>query len=129
MIAVGDVRKAWESNPVQYENIFAQNGQISQEIRQSIENGKIEEIGLLMNENHALLQKIDVSSPELDRLVTAAMSAGALGAKLSGGGRGGNMIALATPENAARVADALIASGAPRTIINEVTPFNAATFR
>jgi len=129
MIAVGDVRKAWESNPVQYENIFAQIGQISQEIRQSIENGKIEEIGLLMNENHTLLQKIDVSSPELDRLVTAAMSAGALGAKLSGGGRGGNMIALATPENAARVADALIASGATRTIITEVTPCNAATFR
>jgi mevalonate kinase len=128
-LAVRDVRKAWESDPVQYENIFAQIGQISQEIRQSIENGKIEEIGLLMNENHTLLQKIDVSSPELDRLVTAAMSAGALGAKLSGGGRGGNMIALATPENAARVADALITSGATRTIINEVTPFNTATLR
>jgi mevalonate kinase len=128
-LAVRDVRKAWESNPAQYENIFAQIGQISQEIRQSIENGKIEKIGLLLNENHALLQKIDVSSPELDRLVAAATSAGALGAKLSGGGRGGNMLALATPENAARVADALITSGATRTIINEVAQFNATTIR
>ena len=47
-----------------------------------------------MDENHALLQEIGVSCPELDALVAAARAAGALGAKLSGGGRGGNMIAL-----------------------------------
>ena len=49
-----------------------------------------------MDENHALLQEIGVSCPELDALVAAARAAGALGAKLSGGGRGGNMIALVT---------------------------------
>ena len=47
-----------------------------------------------MDENHRLLQEIGVSCPELDALVAAARAAGALGAKLSGGGRGGNMIAL-----------------------------------
>jgi mevalonate kinase len=47
-----------------------------------------------MNENHKLLQQIEVSSRELDFLVSIARDAGALGAKLTGGGLGGNMLAL-----------------------------------
>jgi len=47
-----------------------------------------------MNENHKLLQQIEVSSKELDFLVSIARDQGALGAKLTGGGLGGNMIAL-----------------------------------
>jgi mevalonate kinase len=61
-----------------------------------------------------LLQKITVSSPELDKLVDAAMTAGALGAKLSGGGRGGNMIALVDDESADAVIEALKLAGAVR---------------
>ena len=70
-----------------------------------------------MDENHALLQEIGVSCPELDALVAAARAAGALGAKLSGGGRGGNMIALVTEATASQVADALRAAGAVRVIV------------
>jgi len=70
-----------------------------------------------MDKNHDLLRRIDVSSPELDSLVVAARTAGALGAKLSGGGRGGNMIALAAPETSQSVADALKGYGASRVII------------
>jgi mevalonate kinase len=72
------------------------------------------------------LQRIEVSSPELERLVEAARAAGALGAKLSGGGKGGNMIALVAPpmyssaESAPLVAQALREAGAARTIITEV---------
>ena len=69
-------------------------------------------LGALMDENHSLLQEMTVSSPELDELVETARNAGALGAKLSGGGRGGNMIALAEPEMAERVALALKEAGA-----------------
>ena len=47
-----------------------------------------------MNENHKLLQQIEVSTRELDFLVNVAKEHGALGAKLTGGGLGGNMIAL-----------------------------------
>ena len=47
-----------------------------------------------MNENHKLLQQIEVSSKELDFLVNVARDHGAFGAKLTGGGLGGNMIAL-----------------------------------
>ena len=51
-----------------------------------------------MNENHALLQEIEVSSKELDLLVDIARKEGAIGAKLTGGGGGGCMAAL-TPTN------------------------------
>jgi mevalonate kinase len=61
-----------------------------------------------------------VSSTELDTLVEAARSAGAIGAKLSGAGRGGSMIAL-VPEGATNaVTTALGAAGAVRTIVTEV---------
>jgi mevalonate kinase len=56
----------------------------------------------------------------LDKLVSAARNAGALGAKLSGSGRGGNMIALVAQAKAESVAGALISAGAKRAIITEI---------
>jgi mevalonate kinase len=73
-----------------------------------------------MLENHTLLQAMGVSSPELDHLVDVSVAAGALGAKLSGGGKGGNMIALTNRENAGQVAEALLAGGAAQTYLTEV---------
>jgi mevalonate kinase len=75
-----------------------------------------------MDRNHALLQELTVSSPELDGLVQAARDAGALGAKMSGGGRGGNMIALVPVGLSLQVAKALRSAGAIRTIITTVEP-------
>jgi mevalonate kinase len=77
-------------------------------------------LGALMDENHAYLQEMTVSSSELDRLVSAARRAGALGAKMSGGGRGGNMIALVEEGTASRVAQALMTADAKQTIITQV---------
>ena len=77
-------------------------------------------LGGLMNQYHERLQEMTVSSPELDLLVEAARKAGAAGAKLSGGGRGGNMIALVERENADDVSSALISAGAKNTIITQV---------
>ena len=62
-------------------------------------SGNHSQLGVLMTENHKLLRDLTVSSPLLDNLVDSAIQAGALGAKLSGGGRGGNMIALVTEES------------------------------
>ena len=73
-----------------------------------------------MDENHECLVRMTVSSPALDRLVAAARRGGALGAKLSGGGRGGNMIALVTPETEAAVMEALLAAGAVRVFTSDV---------
>jgi mevalonate kinase len=118
--SVGDVRKLWEADKTRWEKIFDEVGEIAQKARQSIESGEGMGLGGLMDANHALLQELTVSSPELDRLVLAARSAGAVGAKLSGGGRGGNMIALVAPEQARRVSAGLQAAGARQTIISEI---------
>ena len=118
--SVGDVRKLWEADQAKWNKVFAEVGDISFAARRVIEEGSINRLGVLMDENHVLLQQMTVSSPELDRLVEAARKAGALGAKLSGGGRGGNMIALVTPESAETVSSALRAAGAKNTIITKV---------
>ena len=117
---VSDVRKAWESASAQYERLFDAVGAIAAAARKSIETGPIDVLGSLMDENQALLQKMGVSSPALDKLIEAARSSGALGAKLSGAGRGGNMIAFVTPESASRVASAVEQAGAVRTIVTEI---------
>lgn len=118
--SVGDVRKLWEADPLKWESVFDDVGKIAREARHAIEQGTWNTLGDLMNQNHRLLQKMTVSSPELDRLVSAACDAGALGAKLSGGGRGGNMIALVTPDIAEAVSNSLQEAGARSTIITHV---------
>jgi mevalonate kinase len=73
-----------------------------------------------MDENQALLGQMGVSSPELEQLVSAARQAGASGAKLSGGGRGGNMIALARPEQTGAISQALLDAGARGVITTTI---------
>ena len=119
-ITVGDVRLDWRADPNTFEEIFEGIGQIVDHSKRAIESGDNKALGTLMDENHALLVRMGVSSPELDKLVRAARQAGALGAKLSGAGRGGNMIALVRPVDAEQVAEALTAAGATNTIITEV---------
>jgi mevalonate kinase len=118
--SVGTVRKLWGADKPRWEKVFARVGEIVWNARQAIERGDTIELGKLMNANHALLQEMTVSCEELDKLVDAARKSGALGAKLSGGGRGGNMIALVENENAPAVARALGAAGAKRTILTQV---------
>lgn len=73
-------------------------------------------LGDHLSEAHRILSQLEVSSPELDTLVRAAQDSGALGAKLTGGGRGGCMVAVApTTQDALRVASALSQAGAART--------------
>jgi mevalonate kinase len=70
-----------------------------------------------MNANHAELQQLGVSSPKLDKLCDAAIQAGALGAKMSGGGQGGNMIALARDDaHMNELKQALSKAGATRVL-------------
>jgi mevalonate kinase len=118
--AVNDVRQAWEKAHDQVESVFERIGAMATAAREAIEQGSVEALGPLMEENQALLRRLDVSSAELEGLLKAAHSAGAAGAKLSGAGRGGNMIALARPENAEEIARALKEAGAVRTIITEI---------
>ena len=118
--SVGAVRKLWEADKVKWEKVFDEIGEIVQNAKERIENGEWRSLGVLMDRNHALLQQLNVSSPELDHLTEAARKSGASGAKLSGGGRGGNMIALVEADKAAQVLEALLFTGAKRTIVTEI---------
>ncbi|MCB0164808.1 MAG: mevalonate kinase [Anaerolineae bacterium] len=121
--AVGHVRRQREANPPLFEALFDAAGRIAVAARAIIEQGgAAAALGGLMNDNQAVLAVMGVSSPELDRLIEAARQAGAWGAKLSGAGWGGNMIALVEPEHAAAVAEALLKAGAIGCIITEMTP-------
>jgi len=117
---VGDVRVRRQSNRKHYDALFSAIGSITKSARDAIESGHPDRLGPLMNENQALLSEMGVSSPNLDQMVSAACAAGAMGAKLSGGGRGGNIITLTHPELAEQIADALISAGAVRTIVSEI---------
>ncbi len=118
--SVADVRVLWEQDKRKMEMLFGVAGALAETARQAIEGGHPERLGPLMNENQRILTEMGVSSPELDRLVEASLNAGASGAKLSGGGRGGNMIALSTKENAPSIVEALYKAGAKNVILTEV---------
>jgi len=118
---VGAVREARGREPARYEALFDAIGKLVNAARRHIEDGNLPALGRLMDENHRLLQELGVSCPALDQLVEIARQAGALGAKLSGAGRGGNIIALVTPERAASVESALRSAGAASTIFTTVT--------
>ena len=113
---VGDVRRSWQREPDRFNALFDECGALSEAARQAIQAGDYEEVGRLMDQNHALLVDMSVSSVELDHLVFAANESGALGAKMSGGGRGGNMIALVTEESEEAVYAALLEAGAKRVL-------------
>jgi mevalonate kinase len=117
---VGEVRRAWQAGPDRYERIFDRMGEIAAEARRAIEQGAVARLGPLFDRNQALLAQIGVSSDRLEALIRSARAAGAAGAKLSGGGRGGNVIALVDGGSAAPVAQALSAAGARRVIVTTV---------
>jgi len=118
--SVGDVRLLYMQDQEGMERKLNAIGLCVDSARRALESGDLVTAGRLMAENHMLLRELTVSSAELDQLVEAALTAGALGAKMSGGGRGGNMIALVTPETADGVRRALIDAGAVRLWATEV---------
>ena len=109
---VTGVRQRWETNPERYNTYFKQMGNLALEARKAIEQGNVKALGPLLNQNHARLVDIGVSHPKLDQLVTQAREAGASGAKLTGAGGGGNIIALVPFENVDTVTHALQQAGA-----------------
>ncbi len=119
---VGRVRRAWQAEPARYEALFDEIGEVVVAARQALEQGEIAELGRLFRRNQALLRELGVSSEPLERLVAAGEVAGALGAKLSGGGWGGNIIALVEPETTEAVRQALLQAGARQVIVTRYQP-------
>lgn len=79
-----------------------------------------ETLGVLLNRNHELLIQLGVSHPRLNALCSAARQAGALGAKLSGAGGGGVIVALVRPAQRSAVQQALSQAGASQVYTIEI---------
>lgn len=91
-------------------------GQLSYESADALRANSIHDLGENMNEAQRILSSLSVSHPALDCCIHAAHVAGAVGAKLTGGGRGGCMIALAQSASyAQRIRKALAQAGAIHT--------------
>jgi mevalonate kinase len=96
-VVVADVRKKKDENPEWFERIVDEYQHVVKQGREALENMTLDRVGELMNKNHELLQKVTVSNEVLDKMVKIAREAGALGAKVTGTGRGGNINVL-TPD-------------------------------
>lgn len=95
---VAGVRKKLLDQPETVTKIFSSIEKTTQHGIQALQRADFQAAGLSMRNNHRLLRELGVSDPVLDNLVDTAMEAGAWGAKLSGGGRGGIIIALCALE-------------------------------
>lgn len=124
---VSGVRSRWQADEAVYEDLFNRIDALTGQAFQSLHAGDQEFIGRWMIENHQLLQQIGVSSRPLDKLVDAACANGAYGAKLSGAGVGGNVIALVSADKAPELQQVLQEAGAERVIqtILEGKPCNS----
>jgi mevalonate kinase len=120
--AVGGVRDRRDADPVRYDGYFRQIGDLTEEGRGHLESGRIPQLGKTMDRCHELLRRIEVATPALDRLVDAARSAGAYGAKLSGAGLGGNVVTLVDLPLLPAVEAALRASGAAAVFRTNLEP-------
>ena len=107
---VGRLRQRYAARPELYGKFFRLAGDLVRAGRSALEDGDWETLGALMDANQGLLNGFGVSTPTLERMIGTARGAGALGAKLSGAGGGGVIIALA-PERSSEVAGALGACG------------------
>lgn len=91
---VAGVKARLEQDESGYNAIFDQIDSFSKAGAEALVAGHYERLGSLMNLCHGLLNAIQVSTPELENMVSIARQSGALGAKLTGAGGGGSIVAL-----------------------------------
>ncbi|MFT4136613.1 mevalonate kinase [Microbacterium sp.] len=111
--AVAAVHAQRATDPARVARAVEELGDLAVQARDDLGRGDHDALGTRLDDAHALLQQLDVSSPGLDHLVRAARDAGARGAKLTGGGRGGCILALAADAAVSHhLAEALRRAGA-----------------
>ena len=117
-VTVDALRARMDAKPDAVKNQLDELGAIANQAAEDLALGRAANMGARMTRAHRILADLGVSTPQLDKLVRAALDHGALGAKLTGGGGGGCVIALADTETAAeQVGAALREAGACGTWI------------
>ena len=107
---VARVRTAWTENPERYEAIFDQIADLTLAGADAIASAQFNELGQVLNLCHGYLNALQLSTPALEALIHIARDHGACGAKLTGGGGGGSVVALC-PDSQEQVAEAMRTAG------------------
>lgn len=106
------IRARWERGEAEVVRAYERVATIAREGKTALLRAEWSRFGALMNENHAIQRSLGGSGDSNERLIAAALGAGALGAKLAGAGGGGTIVALWTDDDAAPLESALRAAGA-----------------
>ncbi|MFE6286034.1 mevalonate kinase [Streptomyces sp. NPDC057877] len=113
--AVTLLREGFAAHPGAQERFVERASDLTFAARRALAGGKPEDLGARLTDYHDLMRAAGLSTGRIDALVEAALWAGALGAKITGGGLGGCVIALARPERAREVTRQLHEAGAVQT--------------
>ena len=104
------LRSRHEQYPELYDDLFESIGHLIQPAIKALEHGDLKRLGALFDINHGYLNACGISHPANEEMVHIARKHGALGAKLTGAGRGGASIAIA-PNDSDKMIEALNAAG------------------
>jgi hydroxymethylglutaryl-CoA reductase len=118
---VAGVRARHARSPAHFGALFDQMDELSRAGAECLANANWTALGELMNICHGLLNAIGVSTPTLERMVALARAAGAVGAKLTGAGGGGSIVALC-PQGTEAVAHELRRAGYRTLVITGQDP-------
>ncbi|WP_225420949.1 mevalonate kinase [Companilactobacillus keshanensis] len=119
---VADVHKMYQTDKATIGAYLEQLGTCTSTTKKSLINNKLRLLGQTFDQANATLTKLNLAIPKTDQLIAAAKNAGSLGGKITGGGRGGCIIALAKSlNNATMVQKALIKNGAEQTWIQPLS--------
>lgn len=113
--AVEMLRARFQHHAGARETFVRRASELTDEARQALAEGRPDKLGTCLTDNHALLRAVGLSTDRIDALVEAALAAGSLGAKITGGGLGGCVIALTPMEQARKVTRRLHEAGAAQT--------------
>lgn len=110
------IRRWLEERPSRM-HVFDDMGYLIAQAMLALKHADVSTLGRLMNIHELLQEKMGTSCPESERLIEAALAAGALGAKINSSGCGGTIIALSEPGQQQQVADAIEAVGGKSYIV------------
>lgn len=109
---VAGVKRFKDTNRILFESLSKQASDICLQACTAIESGKCDKIGELMNENQIILEQIGISHHKVRDIIDICSKAGAIGAKITGAGGGGAVIALAaSKQESTKIASHVKAAG------------------
>lgn len=119
--AVHDLRVLKQQQPQLVNQKLSALGQLTNQAQSCLQKQQVTQLGHIFTQAQTLLHSLKISLPFLDQLIQVANQAGALGTKITGGGRGGCLIALAQDQTSAQaISQAVMKAGAHQTWIQSL---------